>query len=166
MNDHFINLSKHLLAANSAPRGEGLEKGIIGLVPTNFPLKHDGGGGTYSRLSLLLREIAWARFLERWLSLTSRLRTCNSSLLGLTKYCWAFFGQIFSKRVKILTNTNLVASRHIIKETAIVPVDVRRSKTSQLLMLPNASTIFLPIAGPQGFQIRLPFLITMSGWSL
>ena len=46
------------------------------------------------------------------------------------------------KRVKILTNTNLVASRHIIKETAIVPVDVRRTKTSQLLMLPNASTIF------------------------
>ena len=73
-----------------------------------------------------------------------------------------FFGQIVSKRVKTLTNRNLVASRHITNEKAFLPVNVRRSKTSQLLMLPNASTILSPIVGPQGFQIRLPFFISRS----
>ena len=43
------------------------------------------------------------------------------------------FGQIVSMRVKTLRKTNLVASSHIIKEEASLPVDVRRSKTSSLL---------------------------------
>ena len=40
------------------------------------------------------------------------------------------FGQIVSIRVKTLSNTNLVASRHIKKEKRSLPVDMRRSKTS------------------------------------
>ena len=43
------------------------------------------------------------------------------------------FGQIVSMRVKTLSNTNLVASSHMIKEEASLPVDVRRSKTPFLL---------------------------------
>ena len=39
------------------------------------------------------------------------------------------FGQIISMRVKTLSNTNLAASSHIIKEKASLPVDVHRSKT-------------------------------------
>ena len=42
--------------------------------------------------------------------------------------------QIVSIRVKKLNKTNLVASSHIIKEKASLPVDVRRSKT---LLLPD-----------------------------
>ena len=48
------------------------------------------------------------------------------------------FGQIVSIRVKTLSNTNLAASSHIIKEKASLPVDVRRSKTL-LLKLPTVS---------------------------
>ena len=39
------------------------------------------------------------------------------------------FGQIVSIRVKTLSNTNLMASRHIKREKRSLPVDVRRSKT-------------------------------------
>ena len=41
-----------------------------------------------------------------------------------------FFGQIVSIRVKTLSNTNLVTSRHIKREKRPLPVDMRRSKTS------------------------------------
>ena len=41
-------------------------------------------------------------------------------------------GQIVSLRVRTLSNTNLVASRHIKREKGSLPVDVRRSKTSLL----------------------------------
>ena len=47
------------------------------------------------------------------------------------------FRQIVSIRVKKLSNTNLVASRHIKREKGSLPVDVRRSKT---LLLPVFST--------------------------
>ena len=46
------------------------------------------------------------------------------------------FSQIVSIRVKKLSNTNYIASRHITREKSSLPVDVRRSKTS-LLKLPN-----------------------------
>ena len=46
------------------------------------------------------------------------------------------FGQIVSIRIKTLSNTNLVASSHIIKEKASLSVDVRRSE-KPLLNLPN-----------------------------
>ena len=42
------------------------------------------------------------------------------------------FGQFVSVRVKTLSNTNLVASRHIKREKGSLPVDVRSSKTSLL----------------------------------
>ena len=45
------------------------------------------------------------------------------------------FGQIVSKIVKTLSNTNLVALRHTKREKGSLPVDVRQSKTS-LLKLP------------------------------
>ena len=45
------------------------------------------------------------------------------------------FSQIVSIRVKKLSNTNYIASRHITREKSSLPVDVRRSKTS-LLKLP------------------------------
>ena len=46
------------------------------------------------------------------------------------------FGQIVSIRIKTLGNKNAVASRLIKREKGLLPVDVRRSKTS-LLKLPN-----------------------------
>ena len=48
------------------------------------------------------------------------------------------FSQIVSIRVKKLSNTNYIASRHITREKSSLPVDVRCSKTS-LLKLPNIS---------------------------
>ena len=45
------------------------------------------------------------------------------------------FGQIVSIRIKTLGNKNAVASRLIKREKGLLPVDVRRSKTS-LLKLP------------------------------
>ena len=45
------------------------------------------------------------------------------------------FSQIVSIRVKKLSNTNYIASRHITREKSSLPVDVRCSKTS-LLKLP------------------------------
>ena len=39
-------------------------------------------------------------------------------------------GQIVSERVKTLSNTNLVASKHTKREKGSLPVDVRQSKTS------------------------------------
>ena len=48
------------------------------------------------------------------------------------------FSQIVSIRVKKLSNTNYIASRHITREKSSFPVDVRCSKTS-LLKLPIAS---------------------------
>ena len=42
------------------------------------------------------------------------------------------FGQIVSMRVKTLSNSNLAASSHIIKEKASLPVDLRRSKAPLL----------------------------------
>ena len=47
-------------------------------------------------------------------------------------------GQIVSLRVQTLSNTNLVAPKHIKREKGSLPVDVRRSKTS-LLKLPKDS---------------------------
>ena len=44
--------------------------------------------------------------------------------------------QIVSKREKALKNTNLVAAKHIKRESASLPVDIRCSKTS-LLKLPH-----------------------------
>ena len=49
------------------------------------------------------------------------------------------FSQIVSIRVKKLSKTNFISSRHIKKEKALVPVDVRRSKTP-LLKLPVLGT--------------------------
>ena len=63
---------------------------------------------------------------------------------GQTKACshhlWFYdrgimFGKIVSTRIKTLTNTNLVASRHIIRETASFPVDILRAKTPLLKRL-------------------------------
>ena len=48
------------------------------------------------------------------------------------------FSQIVSIRVKKLSNTNYIASRHITREKSSLPVNVRCSKTS-LLKLPNYS---------------------------
>ena len=49
------------------------------------------------------------------------------------------FSQIVSIRVKKLSNTNCIASRHITREKSSLPVDVRCSKTS-LLKLPIICT--------------------------
>ena len=46
-------------------------------------------------------------------------------------------GQIVYVRVKSLSNTDLVSSRHLKREKGSLPVDVRRSKTS-LLKLPDS----------------------------
>ena len=44
------------------------------------------------------------------------------------------FNQIVSIRVKKLSNTNFISSRHIKREKSSLPVDVRRSKTSSSLI--------------------------------
>ena len=51
-------------------------------------------------------------------------------------HCWAvvlgqIFRQIVSIRVLTLTNTNVVASRHIKREEVLLPVAVRHSKTPE-----------------------------------
>ena len=50
-----------------------------------------------------------------------------SVLLGLDFE--QMFGQIVSLRVKTLSNTNLVASRHMKRQKSSLPVEERRSKT-------------------------------------
>ena len=45
------------------------------------------------------------------------------------------FSQIFSIKVKKLSNTNFISSRHVKREKASLAVDVRRSRTL-LLKLP------------------------------
>ena len=42
------------------------------------------------------------------------------------------FRQIVSIKVMTLINTNVVASRHIIREEVLLPVAVRRSKTPEV----------------------------------
>ena len=58
---------------------------------------------------------------------------------GLFSFFDDGFAQIFSQiatiRVKKLSNTNFISSRHIQREKSSLPVDVRRSKTS--LLIPN-----------------------------
>ena len=75
------------------------------------------------------RELTQGRF-----ELGTSTRSGHFSLLGSN------FSQIFwqfvSVRVKILSNTNLVASRNINKQKASLPVDVLRPEMS-LLQLPN-----------------------------
>ena len=50
------------------------------------------------------------------------------------------FSQIAAIRVKKLSNTNFISSRHIKREKSSLPVDVHHSKTS-LLKLPNALSL-------------------------
>ena len=54
-----------------------------------------------------------------------------SALLGLDFE--QMFGEIVSVRVKTLSNTNLVASRHMKREKSSLPVEVRRWLNSPLL---------------------------------
>ena len=55
------------------------------------------------------------------------------------------FGQIVSIRIKTLGNKNTVASRLIKREKGLLPVDVRRSKTS-LLKLPSVGKCLVGLA--------------------
>ena len=59
------------------------------------------------------------------------------------------FGQIVSIRVKTLSNTNLVGPRHIKREKRLLPVDVRRSKTSllKLPIFPNSYLLDSDLSG-------------------
>ena len=52
------------------------------------------------------------------------------------------FGQIVSVRVKILSHTDLEASRYLKREKGSLLVDVRRSKT-WLLKIPNCFSLSL-----------------------
>ena len=64
-------------------------------------------------------------------------------------------------RVKKLSNTNLLASSHIIKEEALLPVDVRHSKTPSLL----TNNRSLPSSKDPHFQneaMCTTFLVKMS----
>jgi len=71
-------------------------------------------------------------------------RTSTGS--GLFSFFDGGFAQIFSQiasiTVKKLRNTNFVSSRHVKRENASLPVDVRRSKTP-LLKLPNFHALSL-----------------------
>ena len=79
-------------------------------------------------VKLILGSLSNSVF-ERQTSTGSGLFTTVSSGLVET------LGLIVFIREKTLSNTNLLASRHIKREKASLPVDARRSKTS-LLKLP------------------------------
>ena len=65
-----------------------------------------------------------------------RRTSTGSGLFSFLEYgVHQTFSQIVSVRVKKLSNTNFISSRHIKREKSSLPVDVRRSKTS-LLKLP------------------------------
>ena len=55
------------------------------------------------------------------------------------------FGQIFrqivSIRVMTLVNTNVVVSRHVEIEEVLLPVAIRRSKTSELIKVRPGSNV-------------------------
>ena len=78
----------------------------------------------WARSSLFIRELKQRRF---WATHVNR--TCTSCTLN------QILRQIVSIRVKTLSNTNLVGSRHIKREKGSLPVDVCRSETS-LIKLP------------------------------
>ena len=65
-----------------------------------------------------------------------RTSTGNGLFAHLSRDFEQIFGQIVSIRIKTLGNINTVASRLTKREKGLLPVDVRRSKTS-LLKLPN-----------------------------
>ena len=52
-------------------------------------------------------------------------------------------GEIFFKRENKVSNENLIASRHIKRKKASLPVDVRRSKTSLLKFLMSPQELAL-----------------------
>ena len=60
-------------------------------------------------------DIAW-EFKQRRFEL--RESTENGFFAFLNRGIEQFFGQIFSRRVNALSNTNLIASRHIKRENA------------------------------------------------
>ena len=64
-----------------------------------------------------------------------RASTGSGLLALLSRGFEQTFGQIVSKRVKTLSNTNLVTLRHTKREKGSLPFDLRQSKTS-LLKLP------------------------------
>ena len=66
-------------------------------------------------------------------------------------------------RVKTLSQTNLLASSHIIKEEASLPVDVRRSKTPSLLInnrpLPSSKKPYFQNEGKcTTFLVKMSFI--------
>ena len=79
------------------------------------------------RVTLGIRELKHGRFLATHVN-----RKWPFDFDGFAK----IVSQIVSIRVKKLSNTNFMASRLVKREKALLPVDVRRSKTS-LLKLPN-----------------------------
>ena len=93
-----------------------------------------------SILSFFANERAWKLLLESLSKDIFEWRTSTGS--GLFSFTGSGFAQIYghipSSRIKALSNTNLVASSHNIKEKASLPVDVSRSKTP-FLKIPNHS---------------------------
>ena len=65
-----------------------------------------------------------------------RTSTGSGPFASLGSGLFETLGQILFIREKKLSNTNLLASRHIKREKGSLPVDVRPSKTS-LVKLPN-----------------------------
>jgi len=69
---------------------------------------------------------------------SDRRKSNGSGLFAILSHDFEqIFRQILSVRVKSLSNTDLVSSRHLKREEGSLPVDVRRSKTS-LLKRPNS----------------------------
>ena len=78
------------------------------------------------------------------------------------------FGQIVSVRVKTLSGTDLVASRHLKREKGSLPVDVRGSKTL-LLKLPIGQFFpFLPGNSPRSLRESqlVPLSLSLLKWRL
>ena len=53
------------------------------------------------------------------------------------------FGQVVSIRVKTLSNTNLVPSRHIRREETLLPIDVRQKAIFNNCFIIHAKCLFL-----------------------
>ena len=113
---------------------------VLGSIPSKATPTWYTGGHWYSISAL-------GNIIESLSSDVSERRTSTGSgfFAHLSCHFEQKFGQIFSIRVKTLSHTNLVASRHIKREKISFPVDLRRSKTLLLklsIVFPRALMLY------------------------
>ena len=91
-------------------------------------------------LARISERLCQTFFIKKFISIDvcERRKSNGSGLFEILSHDFEqIFGQIVSVRVKSLSNTDLVSSRHIKREKGSLQVYVRRSKTT-LLKLPDS----------------------------